>query len=64
MDIVAFQIPESVGYNPLRLLLAIERDPRVLCAFKARWRVTAAAELVTYLQFLVGILHACGTEAI
>ena len=39
----------------LTLILALERDPHTLCAFRARWRVTTAAGLLTYLRFLIAL---------
>ena len=39
----------------LRLIFTLERDPRLLCAFRPRWRVTTSAELMIYLQFLIAL---------
>jgi len=58
MDIVAFQAQDGASYNPFRLLIALDRDPHTFCAFRARWRVTTAAELVPYLQFTVALAQA------
>lgn len=62
MDIDAFQSQERMNYHPLKLVVAIERHPRILCAFTARLRVATAAELMSYLQLLAAMLRSVGTE--
>jgi len=42
----------------LPLILALERDPRALCAFTCRLRVHNAEEFMTYLHFLLALAHA------
>ena len=39
----------------LKLILALERDPHTLCAFNTHWRISTAAELMVYLQFLIAL---------
>jgi hypothetical protein len=39
----------------LPLILALDRDPHTLCAFRLRCRVTNAAELLDYLRALVAL---------